>query len=182
MYRSRTAPIRFDSHCAMDVRSNHVMRRQAVRQRVKHHAEQRLPVPHPGHLERTRQPEIRVFFRAQMREAEHTTTHKLFLTVSNSKCVSFCCSSSAFHLPCQPRCSSLTANSTYMHTQSHPFTPTFPLHQLTRFPPWQSCAASQLPPPAPPPPAPQNHAPRSSQTAAQPTAHRCQWCARQRQG
>ena len=72
-----------------------------------------------------------------------------------------------------------------LHVPAHALTPSpprVPSLKLTRFRSSQSCAACQPQLPAPLQLSQQNHAQRSSQTAAQPTVRRCQWCARQRRG
>jgi hypothetical protein len=50
------------SHGAMNQRSDHVVRRQSLGKRVKHHGQKSLPVPHPGHLKYAGQSEMLRFF------------------------------------------------------------------------------------------------------------------------
>jgi len=43
-------PREFESHCAVDMRCNQLMRRRVAHKGAEHHAKRHLPVPHPRHI------------------------------------------------------------------------------------------------------------------------------------
>ena len=92
---------------AVHMRSSHVARGQAGSKRVKHHREQRLPVPHPGHLGV-------VWQSARNTAGWWCDAGWEMRTVSNARCVSFFSCSSCFHFMWRLFCSNCTASSTYL--------------------------------------------------------------------